>query len=553
MTPLEAHNWLSNTPGADSSLIGQLITDQQGITSTFPGTPERAAAEQRLDATLQEVQADRARVGAENAATLAAANGPAMDTQAGAGTCDCAAAEPCCVTEVKFGCSHTDDRMILPLADPNAEPLMTLVADKGPNPGKDTLKVNVTTSGPTGTCIMPKSQPLLTVSGQGIHFSESGTSMTLDLEFSDNADLGSTDIEKFVNATGRVIFGDMEDIGQELAFSLGSCSGRCDFDAKLLLFPKIEWTSSNFGYDIRGTYFTNGNFVPSIKFDGSIGGDFCGTSWSVGASGSHKADPQGHSKSVIPFLDRALERMTRMTSGGASQGNSTYSSIQVRHAVALGDSKFSIAEHPDDHSNVGIDGKIELGFNPLFGITATLDIIDALLTAANSVAPGLAEALRKARQAAATGIGDRDGPLHLRAHAAVTLSVNGDIGQAGVVLTRGPGDEHWQGSGQVGGSVGITVAAVIQADGKMYIVSGTFAARAQARSSIEATLKTLTRSEQEASNGKKFNTEIKWDGVRVSYSMEVQATFLGIINTGTKTESGSITIFEPVDLYNSNF
>lgn len=484
--------------------------------------------------------------------------------ESGRPTCDCEPGQPCCLTQLTFGCGHGSARMVLPLEDSSKEPIIVLIADKGANPGNDKIKLTPNHT-PVGDCTQEGQVPSLLVhnpDGQRTTL-PLGSEQSWEVIYPESGDgFAGTNTAKFIAATRAALFGNIEDLQKELSMDVRSCFGTTVFNSKAHVYPKVDWESSGLWYEIKGIFFTSGRFEAGIEFGGDLSGTYGSSTFSIGASGGPDRASEQETESTIPFIKGAVNALKSMTGGGAARSkNRTYSSVEVYHKVELGNSKFKIAEHPTDHQLVGIEGEITLGFAPMFGINATLDLFDALLTAAQGfpATAGLASALRKAREAAATGYSNRtegstenDETLAFSAHAAVTLSVIGELGNAGVTLTRTVGATSWDGNAQFNNSIQVKGEAVVQAEGKVYIVSGSAKARGNGESTLNLDFKTLNRAEQEAKKAK-FNTKIEWDGIKVSYEVAVQVTFLGIIDMGYENESGDIVVCDKATLYESDF
>ncbi|MBL3564187.1 hypothetical protein JMM59_04060 [Rhodovulum sulfidophilum] len=456
------------------------------------------------------------------------------DQPQGKAGCDCAAAMPCCVNSITLGCSHSDARLTLPQeekANGQTNCKLVLVADQGGSSGYDLLKVTLDRT-PHGDCIMPKQMPKSLIKMEGGETEEkTAEDYEIKLAYPGDTDLGQTDIERFVNATKYTLLGDLEKIGTNYSLKLDTCSGETTFNSVLQVYPRLEWTAASFGYEIKGTYYTDFTFVPSVALTGKLDGTFGATTFSIEGEGESKTDPENHSRSLVPFLDKTLSKLQGLTGEGArTSENSTHSSISVFHKVDLGTSKFKLVEHPSDPTAVGIDANVTMGFAPLIGIEAKLDIIDALLTAANGVAPGFAEALRKAREVTAKGIGERDSNAHLSAHAAVTLTITGTLGDANVVISRKVNETRWSGKGEVSGSLEISIAAIVKAEGKAYIVESTFSASGRARSKITAALQTINSLQSD----KKLNAKVGWNGIKVNVAAEAKVRGFGIVNMSTQ-------------------
>ncbi|WP_414896485.1 hypothetical protein [Rhodovulum sp. YEN HP10] len=475
------------------------------------------------------------------------------DQPQGKAGCDCAAAMPCCVNSITLGCSHSDARLTLPQeekANGQTNCKLVLVADQGGSSGYDLLKVTLDRT-PHGDCIMPKQMPKSLIKMEGGETEEkTAEDYEIKLAYPGDTDLGQTDIERFVNATKYTLLGDLEKIGTNYSLKLNTCSGETTFNSVLQVYPRIEWTAASFGYEIKGTYYTDFTFVPSVALTGKLDGTFGATTFSIEGEGESKTDPENHSRSLVPFLDKTLSKLQGLTGEGSrTSENSTHSSISVFHKVDLGTSKFKLVEHPSDPAAVGIDADVTMGFAPLIGIEAKLDIIDALLTAARaSAASGLAAALQKARDAAAKGVGSKDGPAHFVAKAGVTLEITGQIGIGTVDLKRTVNSPKWDGAGEVGGSLGLAVVAIVEAEGRIYRISGSLSASGKAASSIKVTLKTLTAQQKENMKDSKLNVKSEWDGIKITYTSQAKAMFYS-----SRAVNGEVVIRRPEVLYETYF
>lgn len=472
------------------------------------------------------------------------------DQPQGKAGCDCEAAMPCCVNSITLGCSHREGRLILPQEDKGdgqSQCKLVLVADQGGASGYDLLKVTLDRT-PHGDCVMPKQMPKSLIKMEGGETEEkTEEDYEIQLSYPGNTDLGQTDIERFVNATKHTLFGDLEKLGTNYSLKLDTCSGETTFDSVLQVYPKLEWTAASFGYEIKGTYYTDFTFVPSVALTGKLNGTFGASTFSIDGKGESKTDPENHSKSLIPFLDKTLSKLQDLTGEGSrTSEKSTHSSISVFHKVNLGTSKFKLVEHPTDPAAVGIEANVTMGFAPLIGIEAKLDIIDALLTASQAAAPGVATMIKKARENAAVGVGSKDGPLHAQANLEVALILSGELGNASINLKRLSGDQQWSGTGVVGGALGIKVIARISAEGKIVAIEGTFSASGEAASKLEANLGTLSE------GADKLKAEVKWNGVKVNYKFQAQAKLFGF-SAGAKHSQGEIPVFGPETIYESTF
>jgi len=491
--------------------------------------------------------ATTARNNLPNSSPMATSNDPAF----GGARCDCAPGEPCCMTALTIGCSHGTPRLALPVAE-GEEARVVVVCDRSGQGGvTDEIKIELERT-PRDDCGMTGQRPLIRLLGRGVNERFDSDSVSYHLAHPATRAFEGSDLAKFIEATRLALWGDLEELGESYSLRLMTCTGTSEFDARLIAFPKVEWACEGFDYDIRGRFYSNGTFETGIEFTGKLSGTFGNSEFTVGAQGGPEPVREADSRSVIPFINRAVERLGSSTSGGASRSNNTtYSYIQFNHKVAMGDSRFSLAEHPDDPAKVGISGQITMGFQPLFGIKFSLDVIDVILTAANGPAPGLAQAIRRAREHAAKGVGSRDGPAQASAHAAITLKADGRIGEGGVTLTREVGEDRWQGSGNVGGSVGLALAGTVRAQFRAYFVTGAASAEGRGTSRVSADFRTLPERDQE-NGSKKFGCKVEWDGLTISYQAQGRIG-IGRSMGASGQSSGSLQVLDKETLYDETF
>lgn len=478
------------------------------------------------------------------------------DQTHGDASCDCEAATPCCIKKIKFSCSHGTDRMILPkeMGD-DKECHLVLVADKDPRPGHDMLTIKLERE-PKAGCTMPQQLPLLTILGKNNRPTVRGDSLTAGIAYGDNQELGGSDLARFARAMKITLWdGDIDRLGKDMPFEVQSCAGKTTWGSTIRVFPKLDWSAKDFSFEVSGKYDTAGNFTPGVKFTGGLEGNYGSSTFKIAATAEPESDAEGHTKSMIPFLDGAMKVITARTKGGNTQGrSSTASSIAVKHKFTMADAKFSLAEDANDHSAIGVDANITIGYQPLFGVTAEIDLLDVLITAAEKypAAMPLARALRKGRDALNDGLGDKkEGPVYIAGQVYVKFIIGANIGNSTVTLTRKVGEDQWSGSGAVGGDGSLEVKGLVQVDARLYLVKGTASASASAASKITATLKTLTPAEMQRASGSKFNAKVEWNGVSVKYGAEATVGFGG--STGGGATGGDIVVFTPEVLFEENF
>ena len=484
---------------------------------------------------------------------MPAAQTPASDQQFATPCAVCAAAGGCCIKGITFGCAHADGRMTLPLADDTKDRVLAIVCDKEANPTVDEVKIEVDHA-PNANCCMTGQVPTLTLNCDP-PVTVSGTSLNTKMQHEVAGEsYTGTDLELFMVATAKSLWSGVNSLGRDNRFSVSACGGGDQWGAIVRTFPKLEWKATAFSFEVTGKFDTAMRFTPGIKLEGKVEGTYGSSTFNLGASGGPESDPQNHTKSIVPFLDRVLGKMEDITSGGASTPElNTRSSIQISHKFSLGNSTFKLVENPNDHSKIGVDGSIWIGYDPLLKIGATLDIIDLVLTIASRTgAPGIADMIIKARESMARGIGNKDGPLHARGHVGITLEIYGEAGKAGVTLTRGPTDDKWTGSGEVSGAIGTKLKAQLVAEGKAVVFKGAFKAEGGGASEISAAVKTLAPGSASANSGNKLNVKVEWNGLKLYYHYQVQATILGFIDTGVKEDVGELQLFDKETLYDED-
>lgn len=540
----EALDWLEQHPEGLEHEYRQLEAAREYLFRA-PDNPDNIAM---ADMLLEPVNAGRAAAEAEEF-DIAEVGRPA---------CDCAAGEPCCMKGLKVSCSHGTDRLVLPMADENAEARIVLYTDKGAGDGHDMMKISPEII-PIESCTQPEKVPVLVLSGIGSERHNLSGPVDVEVIYPGGAfENAVTDTGRFGIALYKILFGDIRDIGEVYNASITSCYGTSDFDFVAEVYPKMELISTGLEFTINAKLYSNMTFVPSTKFSGGIEVKYGSSSFKIEGDDTDKLDHPLAVSDSVPFIDAVAQRLARMTSGGAAPADSgTHSSIEVYSTIKLGSSKFTLGEHPSDPTKVGIDGEIDFGTAPFFGTKITLDVIDLALTAAQIVAPPLAAAIQRAknaRESLSRGIGGfgADDSLGLRGHVGITLEITGDIGNAGFKLSHPVGATNWMGSGYIGGFIKVKCEAVIEAEGKAYIIEGSVAARGSAESKLNAELKTLTTSEQAARPGKKLNLKVDINGVMLKYSVSYKASFLVVFETSDEA-SGELRLMEEEVLYETYY
>lgn len=473
-----------------------------------------------------------------------------LDQQFGSASCNCGAATPCCLTGLKFTCSHGSERMVLPLKDPEKRAILALVTDQA---GPPTLHDKITITPimqPQGNCRMSQKQPVLRITGAYAGDMQLGKAVSWPVDYHDKSHLGSNALTRYFTVMKYSLYDEIDKLAKFLDLEVLSCARRSELNAAVHVYPKLEWACSAFAVEIKGTFLSNFTFQSSIGIEGSVEGTFHDNTFKVGGEASSTEKSSSHSKSMIPFLDSVLGGMKSLT--GQTAGNdtkeATRSKIVVTHKYSMGESKLKLVENPTDHSKIGIEANIKIGYAPLLGITAFIDVIDIILAAAEKYPPsaGLARVLRKARDAAAKGIGDEKSAVQASAHAALTLSADSQVG-GGATITRQAGDDIWQSSGKVEGKIKFELAGVARGEGRIYMVEGSFAAEGKALTDITATLNTLTAQESKAANGAKFKTKIEWGGIKIKYKAVGKASIS--VFSGSVDSAGELVVQEKATWY----
>jgi hypothetical protein len=291
--------------------------------------------------------------------------------------CDCASPTPCCVTKLEFGCAHNSVRLTLPREENDGRPcLLALVADKGEDGLHDMLKIKATrTANPD--CKMNWGGPGIVSEGPSGREVEEGFEWEQRLEHYDADQWPTGDLAQLGRLFGDFVFKDVDDIGYDQTVMLTTCQGTSSWGTLVKVYPKVEWGGKISG-GLQGRWYTNANFTCSAAIEGSISGQYSNSSIEINAESKAPGEAEEHSKSVIPFLDRAMNTLKSLSAGAPSRGNGTYSYIGLNHTFEM-DAKFKLAENEADPSRVGQEMEIKIGYAPLLGIELKLDIFDLIL------------------------------------------------------------------------------------------------------------------------------------------------------------------------------
>jgi len=476
------------------------------------------------------------------------ASQPIHDVDAEDAACDCNSPTPCCVTKLELGCSHTAVRLTLPREETDGRRCMlALVADKNEGGLHDKLKIKATRT-PNPDCKMNWGGPGIISEGPEGREIHEGFEWEQKLEHYDADQWPTGDLAQLGRLFGDFVFKDVDELGYDQTVMLTTCQGTSAWGSLVKVYPKVEWGGKISG-GLQGRWYTNANFTCSAAIDGEITGQYSNTSINISTEAKSPGEAEEHSKSVIPFLDRAMNRLKTLSSGGPPRGSGTHSYIGLNHTFNM-EGSFKLAENGNDPSRVGQEMEIKIGYNPLLGIELKLDIFDLILQAAKRypLTSGLASALEAARERMAEGIGTRtlpdgtDGNVYASAEVELSLTGKANIGNTEVVLSRKPEDERVTGTGRVGGDVSLELLARVEAEGKVYVISG--AAKASGAGTSKLTYWLSTLAEGEGEEGHRFRSKLEWEGLKFSYHTEVTASFLGI-NMRPRHESGELVVAPP--------
>ena len=473
-------------------------------------------------------------------------NQPLHSGVAGAACVTCESLSPCCVRELRLGCDHGTNRHII---DGFKKPhVIALVADKGtPDHPYDILKAEV------GHKTRPNcttGAPRLKLTGKGVD----EVSQKIDEKLFYPVDTDGIDtfsnLEKLGYFLKNMIWdGGIESSAEKYQLNVLSCVQFGFFDSSVLLYPPVEWEAKGFIFGFSGTYYTNGKFKLGAEFGGELSGKYAGTSLSIGAKVETDNEAKKHSKSTVPFLDKLVGALSNKSEAENSK-NSTYSYVKIEHKQDWGSSKLTLSENAKEPFKVGYEAEITLGFDPMFSLTLHLDILDAVLRAAQKYPPAapFATALAEAREKGAEGYKnktlDADGNPTVEAsfHAAVYLKAKGVLGKAGLTLKRSPGDEKWD-SSFIGAesSIELTLGVEVKAKAKVYFVEGTLTLEGKATAKLILGVKTIPENEKKGNEVMKMKLE--HNGVKLKYKGEARASISKSVSTGA-AKDGEVIVFE---------
>lgn len=484
---------------------------------------------------------------------------PASDQSFATPCAVCAAAGGCCIKGIKFKCEHGSDRMTLPLADDTKDAVLVVVCDKETNPTVDKVTIEVDHE-PNANCCMPGQVPTLTLQSTP-PVTENGIKLETKLQYDFQGEtMTGTDLEMFVKATGKSIWSGVNSLGRDNSFEVCACGGGTQWAAVVRTFPKLSWEATDFSFHLEGVYDSSFNFASTITFGGKLKGTYGASEFEISAG--IQSDPTQQSKSAVPFLDQVMQRLkSKAGNGGATPERSVRSEVKAEHKLLMASSKLSLVERPDDHTKVGVEAQIDMGFQPLIGISAKFEVIDILLTAAQAYgAPKpFIDAVKKARDWMAREPDPEDAAyLMANVKCDLTFGTAVSLGRSlttaaplphdgSISLSRAISSDTWDATGNVSGEVSVKFEALFVVEGRVWLVKGTLSASAGAESKVIATLSSLTAAEKQAEPDAKFNILVEWTGVIA----QVQGSATIGVGGASAGVSGSsqIPVFEPVELY----
>lgn len=300
---------------------------------------------------------------------------------------------------------------------------------------------------------------------------------------------------------------------------MASCEGaNSKFGANIKLYPEVAWSISSITIKNEVTLYT-GPTSPSwvCEAEGSLTGTFSGTSLSI--SSDDFKDKGEDASDAMPFFHKIGQSVFSAIDGGNSESSDpTASYIKVNQTLKLADSKYALKEHQND---VGIEAQYSFALDPLLGIKIHLDVIDAVLSAAELYTPAkpLAKGIREARRVAAKGYESEGGNFSAQFNCSIYIEGEASIG-AEISVSKIISEDKWSSSAKGGGKVGLSIGASVEAKTKIYFIEGAFSAEGKGSSELELEIAPAEKDEE----GKKCNAkcELKWSGVTLEYSSKIQ-------------------------------
>lgn len=474
---------------------------------------------------------------------------------------ECGSGTPCCLKTLTLSCKHDHNaprKLTIPADDPKKPAVLAVVADHKDTGGYLYEQINASL-GHESKAECRSTGLKLRLTGPGVEEIGPAEAFECKLPFhiaDDEED--RSNLEKLGLVMDTFVWDDPQKSATIYDLSPADvCVPFNGFNSKIHLYPPMSVQAENLGLTLSGRYNTNNDFKFTAAFSGSLAAEYGSRKYEIGAKVETDSHDKNRSKSAVPFLDGILKALSSISSGetkGRSGGKAnsgevieTYSYIEVSHVQHLKNWTYTLAENPGDYSRVGIEGNITLGFDPFLKVKLYLDVLDALLIAANGAAPALAQAIRQARELGAKGFRNKDKTLEFTAGAAVFIKGEGDLGTGTITLSRKPDQDDWEATGHCGGSVALTLGVEIKGRTKVYFIEGTLDVNGKATSNLSLDLQTVPKSQRVGNE--KLQQTLSWGGVKLKYKAEINWQ-LGYARGGVPNpDHGTLSVFKGGDLY----
>jgi hypothetical protein len=283
--------------------------------------------------------------------------------------------------------------------------------------------------------------------------------------------------EDFADFIKYYLIPNTDSLPQKYKINATSCAGTKR--AMVQVFPQCSW-NGKIGIKYFYAAHQDSNFnrqqgFKQLKVHGQweVYGDISvknGTEeWSLGASshraGSHQTE-NPITKQLFKGAQGFLDKITPLL--GDIKSNMGKAEIQWPQLELEG--AIHNIEQPDQYG-VGCSGSVALNFNPLFGASVTVDVLEAILSTLNKKHP-LATVLYNAKQAAAEGY--KGSVFGGKASVRIDCSLQGDI-KGGITFSSKDG-KNWESKGEIGAGIDVKVKGI--AEGNAYFFDANIAASA---------------------------------------------------------------------------
>jgi len=304
---------------------------------------------------------------------------------------------------------------------------------------------------------------------------------------------------------------------EKYTIQANTCSGKSNIQATVEAFAPVEWKGKvalGYSHDShKDSNFNQSQGYKNLKAHGkwNVSGEISvkhdDSEWKLGASvsvkGRHNQNNNASKylfKGAQGFLDKLSPLLSGLKSDSAAIG------IKWPKLEIGGEVKNTEAT---DAYDVGVEGNIKVGFNPLFGATLTMDILDVILSAAEKTGHPLAALLTRAKKVAAKGVGNKH--IGGKADISIDITLDGDIG--GQFNFNTTGHSEWEAAGQVTSTLNIMLEGRVDVDGHFFVFEVSAGAKAGAKSGVEGILSAGVKNNQPVANGR-----LKFLGVTVYYA-----------------------------------